>query len=821
MRHLTNMLPGKKILIDGTNRFKTTYLSVREIRRGVQHVREVQKRNSYSELKGELRTTMDSIEHQSQVSTLVSKVNDTILLVMYIEMNYVYIVPARMMRVPNPKMEPKVGEDNIIGIWDPLRRVISKISQEGISTEKPVGGRSSNSRGINNKGIEVGQKSTYIKYDARRTGSNLRLRKVSMMEGVMGLFNSPLRLNDGIGKRRYSKLKSTELNSTEIYKKAYLTLKNNEGSMTPGASPRTQSVPSGHSSEQSGVDKEDLDGMSITKLEKIAKDVREWKFEFKPVRRMYIPKANGKVRSLGIPSIRDRIVQSAMKLIMEPILEKGIFKETSHGFRPKRSCHTALIRVQRMTGITWMIEGDIKGYFDNIDHKILEELMKKYLGVDQSIINIYWKMVRAGYIEEDRREIHSLSGVPQGGIISPLLSNLYLTPLDEYMEELGREWNREPISKRNEDYRKIEHRIQTLRRKLDRDVTRSREEIEEIKEEIIKRKKELRQKNSRVRIGRKIWYVRYADDWVIGVTGTRQDAEEVKKKVKEYMKENLKIEMNEDKTKITKLTEEAAEFLGYNIKMHGVKTRIASRQAKKDMREKIDKRKAGGKPKLIIPLARLRDKLKGKGMINEKGRPKAIGRLIYLPDREIILRYNAIMRGIINYYIIAENRSELNEAIYIIRSSLIHTLAAKHRQSTTKIMNKYGKNPKVEIKKEEGDKIIMFDPPRSLSAASLNSKYGERREKLIDPMRYIDFDIKETNYLLERPCYICGSKEKVEMHHLRRLKDTKDKGTLIKIMAKMNRKTIPVCRNCHMKIHKGEYDGMSLKELRTKLEYEV
>ena len=674
VRHLTNMLPGIKILIDGTNRFKTTYLSVREIRRGVQHVRKVQKRNSYSELKGELKTTMDSIEHLSQVSTLVSKVNDTILLVMYIEKNYVYIVPARMMRVPNPKMEPKVGEDNIIGIWDPLRRVISKISQEGISTEKPVGGRSSNSRGINNRGNEVEQKSTYIKYDARRTGPNLRLRKVSLMEGVMGLFKSPLRL-DGIGRRRYSNLKSTELNSTEIYKKAYLTLKNNEGSMTPG------------------VDKEDLDGMSKMKLEKIAKDVREWKFEFKPVRRIYIPKANGKMRPLGIPSIRDIIVQSAMKLIMEPMLEKGIFKETSHGFRPKRSCHTALIRVQRMTGITWMIEGDIKGYFDNIDHKILEGLMKKYLGVDQSIINLYWKMVRAGYIEEDRREVHLLSGVPQGGIISPILSNLYLTPLDEYMEELGREWNREPISKRNEDYRKTEHRILTLRRKLDRDVIRLREEVEEIKEEIRKRKKELRQKNSRVRIGRKIWYVRYADDWVIGVTGTREDAEEVKTKVKEYMKENLKIEMNEDKTKITKLTEEAAEFLGYNIKMHGVKTRIASRQAKKDTREKIDKRKAGGKPELIIPLARLRDKLKGKGMINDKGRPKAIGRLIYLPDREIILRYNAIMRGIINYYIIAENRSGLNEAIYIIRSSLIHTLAAKHRQSTTKIMNKYGRNP--------------------------------------------------------------------------------------------------------------------------------
>lgn len=684
MRQLIKVLTGvEEILIDGTNRFKTTYLPKREIWRGLQHVRKVQKRNSYRELKGELRTTKESIEHRSQVSTLVSKVNGTILLVMYIETNYVYIVPARMIREPNPKMEPKVEEDNILlrggslrlttfkgnlRIWDPLRRAISKISREGISTGTPVGGRSPNSRGI-----EVGQKSTYIKYDARGTGNkksvNLRLRKVSLMEGEMGILYNPLRLNDGIGKRRYTQLRSIELNTMEIYKKAYLRLRKKEGSKT------------------TGTDGKNLDGMSKRKLENIAKDVREWKLEFKPVRRIYKQKANGKMRPLGIPSRRDRLVQSAIKLIMEPILEKEIFKDTSHGFRPNRSCHTALKRVQRMTGITWMIEGDIKGYFDNIDHKILERLIIKYLNVDQSIINLYWKMVRAGYIEEGKRKVHSLSGVPQGGIITPLLSNLYLTPLDEYMEELGREWNREPISKRNEEYRRIEYGILTLRRRLDRDVRRSREEIEEMKEEIIRRKKELRQKNSRERIGRKIGYVRYADDWVIGVTGTRKDAEEVKGKVREFMKENLKIELNEEKTKITKLTKEEAEFLGYNIKIHGGKTRIASRQRKKDTREVLEKRKAGGKPKLLIPLAKVKDKLKAKGMINEKGRPKAIGRLIYLPDREIIVRYNAIRRGIINYYSIAENRSELNETIYIIRSSLIHTLAAKHRLSTTKVMN--------------------------------------------------------------------------------------------------------------------------------------
>jgi len=379
-----------------------------------------------------------------------------------------------------------------------------------------------------------------------------------------------------------------------------------------------------------------------------------------------------------------------------------------------------------MIGITWMIEGDIKSYFDSIDHHILEEIFKRYINPDQNLINLYWKLVKAGYIEQEDKFRHSITGVPQGGIISPLFANLYLTPFDEFMDQLKREWERLPVSVPNKEYREVQTRIQNYRRKLQRNKSRTEEEVKEIKTAIIQEGKRLRQLPSATRTGCKIYYVRYADDWVIGVIGTKKETEMIKDQVKRFLAGKLKLELNEDKTKITHLGSEYASFLGYNIKVPTLQEHISSRRRSegtcraceageaRSARELLNIRKSSGKPKLIVPKGRVKSSLIEKGLATEKGKPKAIGKFIFLPDGDIILRYNSILRGIMNYYNLAEDRTSLSEAVYVIKFSLAHTLAAKHRCSIKKIFTKYGQGTDhFRVKIPGKDKEIAFDLPTS------------------------------------------------------------------------------------------------------------
>jgi group II intron reverse transcriptase/maturase len=231
-------------------------------------------------------------------------------------------------------------------------------------------------------------------------------------------------------------ISSQALNNLELYKNAYDLIKSKPGNMTPGTDGQT------------------LDGISINKLTKLRDAVISWEYKCNPTKRIYIPKANGKLRPLGIPSIMDKILQVVIKMLIEPKCEE-IFHPNSFGFRPKRSVHHALLEVRSMKGITWMIEGDLKGYFDNIDHQLLAKLITERLNPDRTIMGLIWKFIRAGYIEEGNFQ-HSLLGVPQGGILSPILSNLFLTPFDEFLDELKRKYEKLPISTRNPEYRKIE-----------------------------------------------------------------------------------------------------------------------------------------------------------------------------------------------------------------------------------------------------------------------------------------------------------------------------------------------------------------------------
>lgn len=256
----------------------------------------------------------------------------------------------------------------------------------------------------------------------------------------------------------------------------------------------------------------DLDG----NLAKLKDTLQSETFEACPVRRVYIPKGNGKVRPLGIPSIRDRIVQEACRMTLEPIYEAD-FRQNSYGFRPNRCTMDAILRILHATQehkkFFWVIEGDISAYFDTINHRILMKLLRKRVQ-DEKYLNLIWKFLRAGVMERKLFKDTRL-GTPQGGIISPLLANVYLHELDKYMEK----------------YTGLPQKEKTRRRKTGL---------------------------------ANYAHIRYADDFVILCNGTRTQAQEIKEEVRNFLSFTLHLTLSEDKTRVTHLND-GFDFLGFTL----------------------------------------------------------------------------------------------------------------------------------------------------------------------------------------------------------------------------------------------------------------
>lgn len=202
------------------------------------------------------------------------------------------------------------------------------------------------------------------------------------------------------------------LYNRELFLLAYQNIYTAPGNMTPGSDGKT------------------IDAMSLSRIDKLIASLKDESYQPQPSRRTYIPKKNGKLRPLGIPSFDDKLVQECVRLLLEAIYE-GRFSNQSHGFRPGRSCHTALSQIQTcFSGVKWFVEGDIKGFFDNIDHNIMVEILAERIH-DQKFLRLIRKFLRAGYLE-DWTFHNTYSGTPQGGIISPILANIYLDKLDWY-----------------------------------------------------------------------------------------------------------------------------------------------------------------------------------------------------------------------------------------------------------------------------------------------------------------------------------------------------------------------------------------------------
>lgn len=561
-----------------------------------------------------------------------------------------------------------------------------------------------------------------------------------------------------------------------------------------------QKIASNGGSTTKGSDGRSIDGMSLARIETLIASLKDESYQPHPSRRVHIPKKNGKTRPLGIPAFEDKLVQEVVRMILEAIYE-GHFETTSHGFRPKRSCHTALLHIQKtFSGAKWFIEGDIKGFFDNIDHDVLVGILRERIS-DDRFIRLIRKFLKAGYVE-DWTFHNTYSGMPQGGIVSPILANIYLDKLDKYVKEYIRHFDmgtkRRPGKESND--------LANERKRTVRKLKKIKDGTE--KAALVARLKAIEQERAAFPSGdemdgsyRRLKYIRYADDFILGVIGSKEDALRIKEDIKSFLSESLALELSEEKTLITH-TGKSAKFLGYEI------TVTRNNHQRRDVQGRL-RRTYGKRVRLNVSMATLRDKLLEYGAMEIKLRngkevwkPKCRSGLIFNDDLEILDRYNRETVGFCNYYLIANNCVVLHNFRYIMEYSMYKTFAGKYRSTVRKINKKYRLNKLFTVKYEQQGVIksrTFYKTSFKRRTTAFNGSCD------IEP--YSIADVSRTNLtdrLKAEKCELCGATGKLIMHHVRNLKDLKGKESWKRLMSARKRKTIALCPSCHRLRHLGK-----------------
>jgi group II intron reverse transcriptase/maturase len=586
---------------------------------------------------------------------------------------------------------------------------------------------------------------------------------------------------------RYQRL-YRNLYNPEFYLLAYKNIYANEGSMTPG------------------VDGETMDGMSSPRIERIIASLKDRSYQPNPARRTYIAKKNSKKkRPLGIPSGDDKLVQEAVRMILESIYEPA-FADTSHGFRPGKSCHTALEHMQRtFAGVNWFVEGDIQACFDSFDHHVLIDILRRRID-DEAFIALMWKFLKAGYMEQWQYH-RTYCGTPQGSGISPILANIYLHELDTHIEEYrakfvkGDRFSR----KQNREWQKFGRDIQRYKKENNTVWDTLANDEKKRRAGVLRRMKE-KQRSVPSRLFRdetykNLQYVRYADDFIIGVIGSKEDAEAIKTDLTAFLKEKLCLTLSAEKTKITYAAEKA-RFLGYD-------TAISKSQEILKRKDGVKLRGYSGAVKLYVPHEKWEAKLLEYGAIRikkdkltQKEHWKAIHRpkLINLRDIEILSKYNAEVRGLYNYYSLACNVCAIGKFSSMMKYSMLKTFANKYRTTANKIKKRYVKNGSftVSYKTKSGDKeSVYYNKP----FVRLDHPNVEQAD-VLPPYKRYDKPNRLAMKLRAKTCELCGTKtDDVQIHQVKRLKDLTGQAVWEMVMLKNRRKTLAVCPACHDEIH--------------------
>jgi group II intron reverse transcriptase/maturase len=559
-----------------------------------------------------------------------------------------------------------------------------------------------------------------------------------------------------------------QLFNPQLYLLAYGRLYSNKGAMTPGA------------------DAETADDMSLGKIGRIIDAMRHERYRFKPVRRVYIPKKNGKRRPLGLPSWSDKLVGEVVRLLLEAYYEPQ-FSDHSHGFRPGRGCHTALRDVAvAWTGTTWFIEGDIAQCFDRLDHKVMLDTLSEKVH-DNRLLRLIRNMLQAGYLE-DWLWNATLSGAPQGGVVSPILSNIYLDRLDTFVETvLLPEYTRGVRRKRNPAYHRVQGALGRARNRGDHAAMRA------LRQQL----RSLPTQDPRDPGYRRLRYLRYADDTLLGFAGPKAEAEEIKQRLTRFLRDDLKLELSEEKTLITHARSGAARFLGYEITVQHADRKLVR-----------GRRLVNGSVGLRVPKSVIKAKC---ARYMQRGKPARLPQLTNNDDHTIIARYGAQYRGIVQYYLLAGDVWRLSRLNWVMVTSMLKTLAGKYDSSVSKMARKYQATTSTPYGPRS---CLQVSVERGEGRKPLVSRFGGiplRRQRNAIPVDRVPVPGTASRRelimrLLEGRCELCGNTEQVRVHQIRKLADLGPPGQpgtpeWMDTMARLRRKTLVVCQPCHATIH--------------------
>jgi group II intron reverse transcriptase/maturase len=556
----------------------------------------------------------------------------------------------------------------------------------------------------------------------------------------------------------------------DLYLMAYGKIYRNTGATTKGTTPET------------------VDEMSLRKIDTIIEALRGERYRWTPTRRVYIEKKNStKKRPLSMPIWSDKLLQEVIRLILESYFEPT-FSNFSHGFRPGRGCHTALRQIDdNWHGVNWFIEGDIKACFDSLSHEFLMQALAEHIH-DGRFLRLIRELLQAGYLEEWKYNA-TLSGAPQGGIVSPILSNIYLSKLDTYIENtLIPMYTRGARRKKNREYDNLLSQGYRLRKRGQyAEAAKARKAAQKLPSV------DLNDPDYR-----RLRFVRYADDWLLGLIGTKEDAEQIKEQVKTFLHDELKLELSDEKTLITHARTEAARFLSYQISA-----------SQDDTRQTKKKRSVNGVMHLRVPPDLLKKKRQKYQKHNKPiHRKELTNNTVY----SIVAQYQSEFRGFAEYYQLANDLYRLNTLKWIMEQSLAKTLATKLKMTVKKVHKKYGATWTVEGRDCKGLQVTV---PRE-GKNPLIAKWGgiplkRKLHAILNDQPPIIWGGRSEleKRLLADTCELCGSTNRVEVHHIRALKDLEQKGRRekplwAKVMSARRRKTLVVCWSCHRSIHAGQ-----------------